>query len=277
MGDKYIHKRSRVTDLNSREKSIIGVYHLARALDSFLLNMKLLITTCVTAMCFVGIRCDTTPTSEKKDNVKDVLDEHNVELTIDPNDDYQLELVQVMFRHGDRVPDRAEIYKTDPYDEIFKSHGYGQLTKVGKQRVYKIGQILRKRYGGFLGDYNSSDVYAYSTNVDRTKMSLQLALAGLYPPSIKTSWNDKINWSPIPTHNDPLGTNFLMGFACPRYDHLYEEVRKSAEIQERLRKYNDFYMFLHNQTGITTFTPTSIFMIYNNIHAAFGLRSTQVV
>ena len=77
------------------------------------------------------------------------------------------------------------------------------------KREYKIGQILRNRYDDFLGEYKHGEVYAYSTAYDRTKMSLQLVLAGLYPPSPKTSWSNEINWSPIPTHYKPFDQDFL--------------------------------------------------------------------
>lgn len=45
--------------------------------------------------------------------------------------DTKLDLVQILFRHGDRSPVMA--YPTDPYNETTwsKYGGFGQLTQIG--------------------------------------------------------------------------------------------------------------------------------------------------
>ncbi|CAK9799010.1 hypothetical protein ANTPLA_LOCUS1868 [Anthophora plagiata] len=43
---------------------------------------------------------------------------------------FQLELVQVIFRHGDRTPSKAELFPKAPYNPIFDTMGHGQLTEV---------------------------------------------------------------------------------------------------------------------------------------------------
>lgn len=78
-------------------------------------------------------------------------------------------------------------------------------------REYRIGQVLRERYGKFLGDvYRPSDVYAFSTDHDRTKTSLQLVLAGLYHPVPAQTWNENLSWIPIPSHYMPEKVDDLM-------------------------------------------------------------------
>ena len=65
-------------------------------------------------------------------------------------------------------------------------------------QAYKLGEMLRKRFDNFLGaDYNSSEVYSFSSYYDRTKESLQLVLASLFQPNQKLKWNSEINWLPI--------------------------------------------------------------------------------
>lgn len=50
----------------------------------------------------------------------------------------------------------------------------------GKDREYQLGKHMREEYGDFLGDiYVPSDIITRSTDLDRTKMSLQLVMAGL--------------------------------------------------------------------------------------------------
>lgn len=51
-------------------------------------------------------------------------------------------------------------------------------------------------------------------------MSLQLALAGLYPPKgTALEWNKGLNWQPIPYDYQPLDQDslLLVRTACPRY------------------------------------------------------------
>lgn len=76
----------------------------------------------------------------------------------------------------------------------------------GKNDVFELGQWLRTRYNTFLGDLYSPDkVYAQSTGVSRTKMSLALVLAGLWPPkNTPLEWNNQLNWQPVPFEYEPL-------------------------------------------------------------------------
>jgi len=70
--------------------------------------------------------------------------------------------------------------------------------KFGKDRAYKLGLLLRDKYNSFLGDvYYPPNVYARSTWIPRTKMTLQLVLAALYPPVNIQQWNLNISWQPI--------------------------------------------------------------------------------
>ncbi|XP_014231119.1 venom acid phosphatase Acph-1-like [Trichogramma pretiosum] len=141
--------------------------------------------------------------------------------------------------------------KNDPYDEqYFKPKGYGQLTLKGMKRVYETGKMLRDRYGEFLGSYKPQDVYAFSTNFDRTKMSLQLLLAGLYPPNPETMWNKDIPWIPIPTHYLDNDKNYLwFEWSGPEFDKHYKPILESAKITEILNRYNHVLEHAQNNTG----------------------------
>lgn len=66
-------------------------------------------------------------------------------------------------------------------------------------RAFKLGETLRHKYNDFLGStYLSKDVKSHSSDFERTKMSLQLVLAGLYPPNAMQKWKADLNWQPIP-------------------------------------------------------------------------------
>ena len=105
-----------------------------------------------------------------------------------------LKLVHLLYRHGDRTPCGG--YPTDPYkDPSNWPVGLGQLTSVGKRMHFELGQWLRERYDGFLSsNYSEEEIYVRSTDVDRTLMSAQSNLAGLYPPEGYWEWNPDLAW-----------------------------------------------------------------------------------
>ncbi len=62
---------------------------------------------------------------------------------------HDLLLVQVLIRHGDRTPISLE--PANPYDRTDFFEGLGELTNVGKARIFKYGQVLAKRYEIYFG------------------------------------------------------------------------------------------------------------------------------
>ncbi|XP_014662895.1 PREDICTED: lysophosphatidic acid phosphatase type 6-like [Priapulus caudatus] len=105
-----------------------------------------------------------------------------------------------------------EFFKT----EQFKGGAYiGQLTKLGQSQGYTLGQKLRKRYVEevpFLSPtYEPGEIYARSSNLNRTAYSLRCVLAGLldYPRREITDMVE-IEISPSKEENLYPNTNF-----CP--------------------------------------------------------------
>lgn len=71
--------------------------------------------------------------------------------------------------------------------------------------MYRLGSKVRSLYNGFINDkYYKEDFKAFSTSVDRTLMSAQAFLAGLFPPKDFQVWNDKLLWQPIPVFTTVL-------------------------------------------------------------------------
>ena len=69
-----------------------------------------------------------------------------------------------------------------------------------------LGKNLRSRYNDFLGPfYMHENVEAVSSDSPRARMSLQLALLGLYPPIKDQLWNEAVNWQPVLTSFRPSG------------------------------------------------------------------------
>uniref|UniRef100_A0A8B9S3Z2 acid phosphatase n=1 Tax=Apteryx owenii TaxID=8824 RepID=A0A8B9S3Z2_APTOW len=135
---------------------------------------------------------------------------------------------KTVFRHGDDTP--QEFFPTDKHKEVARQQGYGQLTKLGIQKQYELGQYTRRRYSHFL-----SIAYKH-TDCDQTLMSAQASLAGLYPLTQSQIWNPKILWQPIPVHTVPLSHDNLLYLPfphCPEYNELLKETFATRDFQRQ--------------------------------------------
>ena len=174
---------------------------------------------------------------------------------------YELESLQIVFRHGDRTPNKEELYPTLAYDPIYETLGYGQLTEVGKMREFRLGTMLRRRYSTFLGGHHKyGSVYAYSSDVERTKMSLQLVLAGLYPPTL--SEEGRILLSPIAANYLPMIIdNLLFPISCPAFRDEYRKTKNSPAIQAKISQNKELFKYIGMHTGLNM-TSDPIYSIY---------------
>ena len=180
--------------------------------------------------------------------------------------EYRVELVQVLLRHGERTPREKELWPKDTHDlSSYEPWGLGQMTNQGKMREYRIGQMLRERYDEFLGDiYHPRDVYAISSDIDRTKMSLQLVLAGLYHPSPTQLWNESLPWMPIPIHYMPEKIDILLkpDFS-PVYTAALEAAKESEGTLKKISIYKDLFNYLTEKTGLNVTRTNQVYEIYN--------------
>ncbi|XP_039599604.1 lysophosphatidic acid phosphatase type 6 isoform X2 [Polypterus senegalus] len=135
--------------------------------------------------------------------------------------EYELKLVQVLFRHGARTPLkslpgtlqaewivdllqvpphtkfsytvknlRGDPRPPSPLEDHYRAHKlnggafHGQLTTLGMQQMYNLGERLRDVYikkSNFLSPvFKSTEVYVRSTNIVRTIESAVCLLAGLF-------------------------------------------------------------------------------------------------
>ena len=169
--------------------------------------------------------------------------------------------VNAVYRHGAKSP-KVGSFPNDPNNRNFNEiwpNGGKQLTEIGMQMQYELGKFFRKRYSGFLDEtYRRNEIYVRSTDTDRTLMSSQCNLAGLYPPNGKQKWNGlSVSWQPIPVHTVPLKQDALLKyplrFGCSLYDKLLEDVRSSAEFTSFVEKHRDF---MKEITSLAGFPPT---------------------
>ncbi|KAM5292812.1 prostatic acid phosphatase [Ctenodactylus gundi] len=177
----------------------------------------------------------------------------------------ELKFVTALFRHGDRSP--IETFPNDPIKESSWPQGFGQLTQVGMEQHYELGEYLRKRYGKFLNEsYKHEEVYVRSTDVDRTLMSAMTNLAALFPPEGTSVWNPSLLWQPIPVHTVSVSEDRLLYLPfknCPRFQELERETLKSEEFQKRIRPYKSFIETLPTLSG---FQDQDLFGIWSRVY-----------
>lgn len=190
-------------------------------------------------------------------------------VAVDVNCKYEIKQINVIFRHGDRTPDI--LYPHLPYSaKDFYPFGIGGLTNDGKVRAFEFGEFLRKKYDSFLGTtYVSDDVQSLSSNFERTKMTLQLVLAGLYPPNTNQKWKKDLNWQPIPTnYNDRSKDNmFQRRHICSKYLDERKRILQSPKLSPILSSYQNLMKNLTILTGRNMTDLEDLYSLYANFVA----------
>ena len=122
------------------------------------------------------------------------------------------------FRHGIRSPLKLDEENKDTFGNEW-SNGPGELTLNGIRQHYLIGIRNKNKYKNLLNfDYKSKEILVYSTNLNRTIMSAQAQLSGMYnnihydfklikgenklPYNLSNIYYDEnFNYYPVPIHN----------------------------------------------------------------------------
>lgn len=120
---------------------------------------------------------------------------------------------------------------------------------------------------------------AQSTGVSRTKMSIQLVLAGLFPPKgTPLEWNKELNWMPVPYDYEPLDkdTLLLVRTSCPRYHEELERVHKE-DIKDLLLENSKLFENLTKITGLEIHNADDVQSLYSTLKAEkeYGLKLPQ--
>ena len=119
-----------------------------------------------------------------------------------------------IIRHGDRTP-----YKALPTAPYSWPEDLGQLTALGMQEEYFLGKSMRHVYITqeklLAENYQADQIYVRSTDIDRTLMSAQSLLLGLYPlgsgPVLANGEFALPNgYQPIPVHSISIKRDTLL-------------------------------------------------------------------
>lgn len=161
----------------------------------------------------------------------------------------ELVFAVVVNRHGDRAP-------FDSYPKLKYAWGVApaELTPIGMGQTYALGTRLRERYvyDAHLLEprYRAGSIAALASNTNRTIMSAQCILTGLYPPGtgpVLASGKDALpgRLQVIPLRTVPDGSSLLLT-PYPVYEKILEKyvvrtpawLAREAAIRPRLAKWS---------------------------------------
>ena len=115
-----------------------------------------------------------------------------------------LRLIFSFIRHGARSPS----LKNDNLDLLNEKwlNGPYQLTLIGQRQLFLLGNFFRKKYNNFIQEnYSPSEIYLMSTDNDRTLMSGNYFLLGLFSKEHnEINFNEKRLFNSFP----PFEKNF---------------------------------------------------------------------
>uniref|UniRef100_A0A1I7VGL7 acid phosphatase n=1 Tax=Loa loa TaxID=7209 RepID=A0A1I7VGL7_LOALO len=162
--------------------------------------------------------------------------------------------VHAMWRHGDRTPITLLPNDNEESWEI----GLGELTVDGIWQAYHLGKLLRQRYDGFLSEtFKTSEIYVRSTDTNRTLMTANAVLQGLYS---QTYHDDKLLsvWHPIP---------LLLQQNCPKVKEELREVLKMEKIQNALKMNDEFWRYIGKHMNVENgyYDFENIWVVYDSL------------
>eukprot|EP01104_Vermistella_antarctica_P014003 TRINITY_DN4334_c0_g1_i3.p1 TRINITY_DN4334_c0_g1~~TRINITY_DN4334_c0_g1_i3.p1 ORF type:complete len:504 (+),score=65.46 TRINITY_DN4334_c0_g1_i3:66-1577(+) len=192
--------------------------------------------------------------------------------------DDELVMVVGLNRHGDRAP----IYPLPGYPESLWPEGYGELSPQGMEQADRLGELYsryvirtdrRSRQARreakrsadkpnlaiLTSPWAHEEIYVRSTDVDRTLMTAQSILIGMYGftgPDVGDHAALPNHAQPIPIHTvNGDEDSLLSGYHdCPRYSVLQSEAESSEAFKKVAKEHEDMFQTMNEAFGVTNVT-----------------------
>lgn len=145
--------------------------------------------------------------------------------------------------------------------------------QTGKKEMFILGEYFHRRYRKLIGKrYSPGKVYTISTDYDRSIMSAEANLAGMFFPREDEMWHDDILWQPVPVHTLPKVLDNILRprykDRCPKYTTMYDYyMQKSSYALEMKIKFGKYFEFWQRMSGDEIHTIEDVFSIYKKIIA----------
>ncbi|KAK4880926.1 hypothetical protein RN001_004245 [Aquatica leii] len=176
-----------------------------------------------------------------------------------------LKLLHIIFRHGDRTPsiqDNEFVLNTNV------TYIDAVLTQKGKENSYLLGKWLQNRYAKFLRSYSTDSVQAITTFYERTQVSLQLVLEGMFSfTNSSKTWDLENNEIHFSIKNLPLNNSLLMlpHESCTNFFTYYNDYTKTESYKNMLTKYTDLNEYLKIHINKTFSSLAEFVVLYDTL------------
>lgn len=199
--------------------------------------------------------------------------------TVPTHNPTTLRLLQIIHTHGDRTP--SHFVSNDPYADvrIFWPEGIGQLNKVGRNRMYRVGRFLAATYDEFIHSRDielEKFIYAQSSASRRCLESMSFLLSGFFGGEDGANKTASTNyelvsqfWRPIPIKSSfPKGYDRLLDdtFPCPNAELEWKETEYFDKRIQRLYEENGAFLEeISNYTSENIHSLKSINELYQEL------------
>jgi len=184
-----------------------------------------------------------------------------------------LKQVWLITRHGDRSP-------TENYPKLHPWEDLGELTGEGMNQLYRLGDKMRSKYISELGfiprNYSNKSLYVRSTDKDRTLMSAQSFLLGLYPlgtgPDGVIDSEDiprPYNFQPVPIHSENVKNDLLLHAYknCPPLKELLAARKTTTEWKQKEAETEVFRQSIALKLGMDIIPLSEMSGVYHALKA----------
>ncbi|XP_064613688.1 testicular acid phosphatase homolog [Liolophura sinensis] len=142
--------------------------------------------------------------------------------------------------------------------DLVSSH----LLECGKH--FSLGRFFRRRYildtNLLFQNYTKKQIYIVSTDFERTLMSAESNLAGMFPPGRTSSgvrWVGE-HWQPIPIHTRPVSQDKVFAIRrkkCPHLDQLKKQLEESNPYGQVEAEHKKLIDYLADKSGMKATVP----------------------
>lgn len=100
-------------------------------------------------------------------------------------------------------------------------------------------------------------------------MSAAANLAGFFPTDVNSTWNEYLQWQPIPIHTIPTEMDYILldKRSCPRFNQELKSYKKSSKYKTLNRRFKLTYQYLEEHSGKDI----------KNIQSALNLYDTLLI
>lgn len=124
-------------------------------------------------------------------------------------------------RHGNRHPGKF----LDENPRTWGFEGDYELTQFGKREGFGFGRELREFLGSLVSNnYVRHEAELYTSSANRCQMTLQVIMAGFYPPDTFAEWNHALEWTPVPYTIDDTMLRMYAVRNCPASEEAWEPI-----------------------------------------------------